>query len=141
MKCIKCGNCCRSRAIDITWTDILRWEEEDRWDILKEVSYVNGVGFNRCYFEKSLKKKDDMNRQCPFLSEHNECLIHDTKPSGCKDAPLAYKVFDECPVFEKSSDEVIEKMVKKQTEDILMVGKNLNIIMQILVRARENWQI
>jgi len=27
-QCICCGNCCRERAIDITFSDILRWRDE-----------------------------------------------------------------------------------------------------------------
>jgi len=140
--CLGCGNCCKTRAIDITFSDILRWSEQKRWDILREISYIDNYptkGQGGFYIEKSLKKKEDLNRQCPFLMDENECSIHDTKPSGCKDAPLAYKEFNECPVFEKAPDNIVNEMVKKQTQDIMAAKKNFNIVMNVLVEAR-NWQ-
>ena len=45
MECIKCGNCCRERHIDVVWSDVQRWEKEERWDILREISFVKGTGF------------------------------------------------------------------------------------------------
>ena len=142
MKCVGCGNCCRERAIDITFSDILRWSDEKRRDILKEVYYIDNYpakaqgGF---YFEKSIPKKEDMKRHCSFLTDENKCSIHDTKPSGCKDAPLAYAEFKECPVFKKSSNKVVNKTIRKQTQDILAARKNFNVVMSVLVEAR-NWQ-
>ena len=141
-KCIGCGNCCRERAIDITFSDILRWNNEKRWDILKEVFYIDNYptkGKGGFYFEKSIKKKENMKRYCPFLTDENKCSIHNTKPSGCKDAPLAYTEFKECPVFKKSSKKVVNKTVKKQTRDISAAKKNFNTVMGILVEAR-TWE-
>ena len=138
-QCICCGNCCRERSIDITFSDILRWSNEKRRDILKEVFYIDNYptkGQGGFFFEKSIKKKEDMKRYCPFLTDENKCSINDTKPSGCKDAPLAYIEFKECPVFEKSDNEVINATIKKQTQDILAAKKNFNIVMGILVEAR-----
>ena len=138
-QCIGCGNCCRERTIDITFSDILRWSDQKRWDILNEIFFLDNYpykGQGGFYFEKSIKKKEDMNRHCPFLTAENKCLIHDTKPSGCKDAPLAYKEFKECPVFKKPNDDVINSMVKKQTQDILAAKRNFNIVMGVLVEAR-----
>ena len=143
MKCIGCGNCCRERAIDITFSDVLRWSDEKRGDILKEVYYIDNYptkGKGGLYFEKSIKKKEDMKRHCSFLTGENKCLINDTKPSGCKDAPLAYTEFKECPVFKKPNDDVINTMVKKQTQDILAAKRNFNIVMNVLTEAR-NCQI
>ena len=142
MECIGCGNCCRTRSIDITFSDVLRWSDHKRWDILSEVYFIDNYpekGQGGFYFEKSIKKKEDMERHCSFLTDENECAIHDTKPSGCKDAPLAYKEFDECPVFKKPNDDVINAMVKKQTQDIMAAKRNFNIVMGVLVEAR-NWQ-
>ena len=138
-KCIGCGNCCRERAIDIAFSDVLRWSDEKRSDILREVYYLDNYpmrGSGGFYFEKSIPKKEDMDRPCPFLSD-NRCSIHDTKPSGCKDAPLAYKEFKECPVFEKPNNDVINAMVKKQTQDIMAAKRNRDIIMNILIEARK----
>ena len=141
MKCVGCGNCCRERAIDITFSDILRWSDEKRRDILREVFYIDNFpqkGQGGFYIEKSLKTKENLNRQCPFLTDENKCSIHNTKPSGCKDAPLAYKEFNECSVFEKASDFVVSAMVKKQTRDIMAAKRNYNVVMNALVEAR-NW--
>ena len=138
MKCIQCGNCCKERAIDITFSDILRWSDEKRRDILREVYFMDNYptkGQGGFYFEKSIKKKEDMKRHCSFLID-NKCSIHDTKPSGCKDAPLAYTEFKECPVFKKPNDYVINATVKKQTQDIMEAKRNFNIVMGVLVEAR-----
>jgi len=138
-QCIGCGNCCRERAIDITFSDILRWSDEKRRDILREVYYIDNYptkGQGGFYFEKSIKKKEDMKRHCSFLTDENKCSIHDTKPSGCKDAPLAYTEFKECPVFKKPNDYVINATVKKQTQDIMEAKRNFNIVMGVLVEAR-----
>ena len=142
LECIGCGNCCRERAIDITFSDILRWSNENRRDILKEVFYIDNYptkGQGGFYFEKSIKKKEDMQRHCPFLTDENKCSIHYTKPSGCKDAPLAYTEFKECPVFKKSSKKVISKIIRKQIRDISLAKKNFNTVMNILVEAR-SWE-
>lgn len=141
-QCIGCGNCCKERSIDITFSDILRWSNEKRNDILREVYYIDNYpvkGQGRFYFEKSIKKREDMKRHCSFLTSKNKCSIHDTKPSGCKDAPFAYTEFKECPVFKKSDDDIINSTVKKQTQDIMAAKNNFNIVMDILTKAR-NWQ-
>ena len=141
MRCIQCGNCCRSRAIDITFSDILRWRDEKRWDILNEVYYIDNYpikGQGRFYIEKSIPKKEDMKRYCPFLI-NNECSIHSTKPGVCKDAPFGYTEFKECPVFKKPNTDVINATVRKQTQDIMAAKKNFNTAMNILTRAR-TWQ-
>jgi len=60
MKCIGCGNCCRERAIDITFSDILRWSDEKRWDILNEIYYIDNYPFKGrggFHFEKSIPQK------------------------------------------------------------------------------------
>ena len=135
MGCLGCGNCCRERVIDITFSDILRWNEQNRRDILREVSYIDNYpvkGQGGFYIEKSAKAPK---KPCPFLKD-NKCLINDTKPSGCADAPLAYREFPECPIFEKGSDKEIEAMVNKQTQDVMAAKKNYNIVMSLLVEAR-----
>ena len=139
-KCIGCGNCCKTRAIDIAFSDILRWSDENRKDILREIYYVDNYptkGRGGFHIEKSLKKKESPNRQCPFLTDENKCSIHDTKPGGCKDAPLAYKEFKECSVFKKPNDDVINAMVKKQTQDIMAAKRNRDIVMNILIEVRK----
>ena len=138
-KCIGCGNCCRERAIDIAFSDILRWSDEKRRDILREIYYIDNYpskGRGGFYFEKSVKKKEDMKRHCSFLTAENKCSIHDTKPGGCKDAPFAYTEFKECPSFKKPNDDVINSTVKKQTQDILTAKRNFNIVMGILTESR-----
>jgi len=139
--CIGCGNCCKERAIDITFSDILRWGDEKRMDILREIYYIDNYprkGLGGFYIEKSIDKKDEK-RDCPFLTVDNKCSIHNTKPSGCKDAPFAYTEFKECPSFKKSNNDVINSTVKKQTQDILAAKRNFNIVMNILTGAR-TWQ-
>lgn len=143
MECIGCGNCCRERAISITFSDILRWSDEKRNDILNEVYYMDNYpskGQGGFYFEKSIPKKEDMKRHCSFLTDENKCSIHDTKPMSCKDAPLGYEEFNECPVFEKANNKIINMIVKKQTQDMLAAKRYFNIVMSVLAEARA-WQI
>ena len=109
---------------------------------MKEIYFIDNYprkGQGGFYFEKSIPKKEDMKRHCSFLTDENKCAIHNTKPSGCKDAPLAYTEFKECPVFRKSSNKVVNKTIRKQTQDILAARKNFNVVMSVLVEAR-NWQ-
>ena len=99
-KCIQCGKCCKEIPIDIAGSDIIRWYNQGRWDILQEISLIdNYPKKGQCGFfiaKTTFNPKQD----CPFLVD-NKCSIHDTKPLACKDAPIGHTKFDLCPVFNK----------------------------------------
>ena len=89
-KCQQCGNCCKTININVGYSDILRWAKEQRYDILSKITYVESDenGRSDFYIRDTVTVKD-----CPFLGWKGGlsfCTIHDTKPLGCKDAPLAY---------------------------------------------------
>ena len=104
-ECSKCGNCCKTLVITVSYSDIKRWQKERRVDIIREVVFVKnapkGDGF---YFETTIVlDKDHKKRPCIFLTEDNLCSIHETKPRICRDAPHFYskesKFQDLCPVW------------------------------------------
>jgi Fe-S-cluster containining protein len=121
-KCIKCGRCCREINIPISYNDIIRWVKEDRKDILFQVSWIKNFprkqtgGF---YFRQTCKKDEHGEKGiCPFLSEKNLCLIQDTKPLACKDAPKGFDKFDICPAFKKPYPKKVRERIKsKQRKD------------------------
>lgn len=84
-ECKRCGKCCKGHITTITYTDIQRWTEQKRVDILAHVTYEESneklnSGF---YF-----LPDPLSKECPFLSRENTCSIHDTKPKVCRNFPL-----------------------------------------------------
>ena len=137
--CLRCGQCCRLIVINVTHSDIVRWHSQRRGDILGEVSYIDNYpvkGKGGFYIEKTARFPK---RPCPFLTEDNLCSINDTKPGVCFDAPLGYKSFGVCPVFEKSPDGVVELIRNKQAEDFLMAKRHFESMMAKLVEAR-SWE-
>lgn len=88
-ECQKCGECCKNSIIPVYYSDVQRWEKERRWDILMRITFVewqNHEGLkNRGFvFPETVPE----NGVCPFLSDENLCLIHDTKPKTCRNFPL-----------------------------------------------------
>jgi len=83
-ECQKCGNCCRNTTIPIYHSDVLRWETERRWDILSHISFAEWQDTGGFVFSDTIPKDG----VCPFLSEQNLCIIHDTKPKCCRYFPL-----------------------------------------------------
>jgi len=119
-KCRRCGWCCKNKVINILYSDIIRWRNEDRKDILKEVSFIRTTsglasGF---YFRKTTMPS---HKKCPFLDFENDlakCLIQDTKPRCCKNNPeiIPRKDFLKwigCPAFK----EVHKKWIMKRSEN------------------------
>lgn len=112
-KCIQCGHCCLN-LYDASCTtayqeDLIRWEEEGRWDIL---SYIQCGDL-----WISPKTGEDVTR-CPWLRklprrEKYICRIHETKPKHCKDYPKSKKhaLRTRCKGFSSiaPSAELIEK--------------------------------
>ena len=138
-ECIKCGECCRSLVICITYSDVMRWVKQHRQDIIKEVSFVRGApqgdGF---YFAETITKPK---KPCPFLVD-NECSIHETKPVCCKDAPDSLTTFDVCPVWDKSliNRKRLRKIKSRQDRDFKACVTNFKQLLEITIKAK-GWQL
>lgn len=137
-ECIQCGECCKKMLICISYSDIVRWSEQERSDILREVSYAEGCptgdGF---YFAETVTKPK---KTCPFLVD-DLCSIHATKPMSCKDAPAGFSKFKVCPVwsYEKHFNRKrYKKVVRRQTKDFKKAMTNFQSLFAIIVRARNN---
>lgn len=134
-KCIQCGSCCRQYSIPIFYSDITRWSDEDRLDILREVVFCRGApkgdGF---YFESTVTAPK---KPCIFL-KNNLCSIHDTKPMCCKDAPESFEEFDCCPVWNKKfiNKDKRENVVARQDRDSKECVNNFEQLLKITFRAR-----
>jgi Fe-S-cluster containining protein len=90
-KCVQCGHCCLDLSdayqTSVPDSDIIRWELENRYDILEWVDsfaglndiWVNpktGESVSRCPWLRKLPKKDK------YI-----CKIHETKPKHCHKFP------------------------------------------------------
>ena len=90
-KCTQCGNCCLNLYDAFCTTaheeDLIRWEEEYRFDILEYIhcgdlwiSPRTGHDVTRCPWLRKLPNK-----------EIYICRIHDTKPKHCREYPRSKK--------------------------------------------------
>jgi Fe-S-cluster containining protein len=86
-KCVHCGNCCTNlsdaHCTDCHPEDYIRWEGEERNDILAWISFGD--------LWISPKTGEDVDR-CPwFRKKRNKntyyCRIHETKPRHCREYP------------------------------------------------------
>lgn len=124
-ECQRCGKCCLQLggALSATQSDVERWKEENRWDILAYIDYIEckvcpqckkGAPPEQLYCTNcgnKLKREvmaadlwfDPETREelseCPFLTRiadpnKYECSIHETKPKWCRDFPIS--VSTEC---------------------------------------------
>jgi len=89
--CIQCGHCCLelhdAYQTSVPDSDVLRWEREDRYDILERVDLF--AGLNDIWI--SPKSGEPVNR-CPWLRKLPKkdkyiCRIHETKPEHCRKFP------------------------------------------------------
>jgi len=90
-KCIQCGHCCLNLYDSYCTTayeeDLVRWEEEGRWDILDYIEFGD--------LWISPRTGEEVTR-CPWLRKLPKmkkyiCRIHDTKPKHCRDYPKSKK--------------------------------------------------
>jgi len=90
-ECVQCGHCCLDLSdayqASVPETDVLRWERENRYDILEWVDTFAGLNdiwispktgepVSRCPWLRKLPKKDK------YI-----CGIHETKPEHCRNFP------------------------------------------------------
>jgi Fe-S-cluster containining protein len=138
IECNQCGRCCKEVTINVSQTDILRWKEEDRTDILKEVSWVNNYPRKNTGGFYIAKTTFNPKQSCPFYKD-DVCSIHDTKPKACKDYPFSQsRIFPECFLFELEGKFILrrEKIKKSQYKDFKKAFDNQGRLMPILIEAR-----
>ena len=121
-KCKRCGNCCITKPVNICYSDIMRWKEEDRKDILKKVTWIQNYPREKVggFYIKDTAIVDI--RKCPFMKsfdwkEEKVCTIYKTRPLACKDFPMGSKKIDDCPGFVVPSLPIFEAIKTKQHED------------------------
>lgn len=105
-KCKKCGWCCRNTNVNISYSDVMRWKREKRYDILSAVSFMDfGKNDKRSgfYFIDTLKKrKDGTKKTCLYFRDTPPaCKIYVTRPRSCRDFPLVKKDYGECPEMKR----------------------------------------
>lgn len=133
-KCKKCGWCCRNEVINVSYSDFVRWQEMSRFDILKEVSFINNYpkkGVGGFYI---VKTAFNPKQPCPFYQK-GECSIHSVKPRSCKDYPLARKRCG-CPAF-KDDVSARGRIEKSQYKDFRNCVSNYELLMGMLYHARQ----
>jgi Fe-S-cluster containining protein len=138
--CIKCGKCCKELAICVTFSDIRRWADGGRQDILKSVSFARGApqgdGF---YIADTITAPK---KPCPFLGDDNLCGIHCTKPVCCKDAPDSLTKFDVCPVWDESfiNTKRQKKIARRHDKDFKACVTHFKELLETTIRAK-GWQL
>ena len=138
MSCVRCGLCCNTYPIDISYTDILRWDEDGCKQILREVSLVDNYpskGYAGFYFEKTLRSPK---QPCPFLTEGKTCSIYSTRPMVCRDFPKVSDARCCCPEYGLVETSSLKKQVMRQDQarDLKKALKHYKELMGILVKAR-----
>ena len=137
-ECTKCGRCCREVVINVSQTDILRWNKDERMDILKEVSWLHNYPRKNTGGFYIVKTTYNPKQPCPFY-EGSTCSIHSTKPKACKDYPFSQsEVFSECFAFGLNGRFPLmrRKIKKSQYKDFKKAFDNQGRLMPILIEAR-----
>lgn len=121
-RCQKCGTCCRSVKIPITYSDIKRWQQEQRWDILAEVRWL--IDKKRLYPVWPFFTKTAFNSACPFLSHSNRCKIYETRPRICRDYPQygGKRMVLTCPAVKagaKFDQKTVRQIGERQRADLM----------------------
>jgi Fe-S-cluster containining protein len=123
-------------AICVSHSDIIRWQDERRPDILRNVSFAKdapqGDGFYVAATITGPEKKP-----CPFLVD-DLCGIHHTKPMVCKDVPARFTRFDACPVWkpEHINHKRLKKVQRRQAKDFKKCATDFANLYRIIVEAR-----
>ena len=132
-KCKRCGYCCKNIVIPISYSDIARWFNTGRNDILHEVSFINNYprkGTGGFYITKTATAPK---QQCPFLTKQNKCRIYPVRPRACKDFPFGHTAVGGCPAWDGKASEIVKE---QQFKDFKMAHDNWKPLLTILVQAR-----
>ena len=138
-RCRRCGKCCENLVINVCYSDIIRWFNNGRNDILQEVSFINNYPKNGTGGFYITKTALNPKQACPFLITESDiitCSIHDTKPKACIHFPASSEKVDFCLVSKVSSKETREQLKKDQRKDFKMAHDNWQSLLAILVQAR-----
>jgi Fe-S-cluster containining protein len=108
--CRQCGACCRrlNYSEELTETDLQRWRDEGRHDILEWVGTTTNLKGERIHRMWIVPGTCRIAEKCPFLTRVSyenrwKCSIQDTKPKICRSYPMSRKhaLLTGCPGFNK----------------------------------------
>lgn len=138
MECTRCGWCCGSLPIPLTYSDIMRFIRQGELNILREISYINNYpkrGTGGFYITKTTFNPK---QPCPFLDLKKECAIHAIKPKTCKDFPYGLKQYPECALSRKlqPNPSRAQEIQAAQYQDFEQAHLNQVQLLKILVIAR-----
>ncbi len=145
IQCKQCGWCCKNIVINVCYSDIVRWFNLGRYDILSEISFIDNYpkrGEGGFYITKTALNPK---QQCPFLDKKDSkyvCNIHNIKPLGCKDAPYGYKnnKLEGCPIFDEvmhtTPNSIRDNIIKNQRKDFYLAHINRKSLIDILIQSR-----
>lgn len=134
--CQTCGNCCRTKLINLTHNDTKRILD-NRTD-LKVSDFIDYININKNtedynHADKfvsenhkemiALKKKKDKN-ECIFLDTENKCSINQFKPLACKAWPFVIRETDNKLMWSIHEREFI----KNNCSHILIENNNISEI-------------
>lgn len=136
-KCKQCGWCCKNKVISVAYSDIVRWFNQGRKDILKEISFINNYPRKNTGAFYIAKTTFNPKQACPFF-ENGLCSIYETRPRCCRDFPN--KPEPKCIGCKtaKFDMDYREKVRKKQYLDYKRAHNNIRQLINILVEARNS---
>ena len=146
-KCARCGRCCKKKKINITYSDVMRWESEGRFDILSEVNLVQfkkDVDFTGFYFGKTALREG-----CPFLlfdGVKTNCRIYETRPKCCRNQPECIepnsdklKNWKKCQGLQNRTqfnDAYFKEVRQDEYEDLRQIYIHIKQVFEIIRQAR-----
>lgn len=104
--CTCCGKCCTNSTfmttLQVERSDVERWEDEGREDILRFVQPAGDGMFDVWIDEKGVERE-----RCPFVRKDRNrdtyrCTIYETRPEVCRQFPREYghMVFVGCEILD-----------------------------------------
>lgn len=144
--CRQCGECCRRYSINICYSDIDRWLEEGRVDILTEVAWIRSKtnpgkddGF---YFARTTLKEHE---PCTFLNLEGRCDIYPTRPLACRDWPLGRKKLeaDFCPALKtyQVDPKLNRQVARRQWKDFELAKEHREAIAALIGEVKTHGHI
>ena len=140
--CQKCGWCCENIVISVSYSDIHKWFEAGRFDLLQEVSFIANYPRKNTGGFFIAKTAFNPKQPCPFLVKENgvgSCSIQDIKPRACKDYPWSHDKMEGCPAFPEVQGKnlsVRKQVFKSQYKDFKKAFFNRAELLHILTKAR-----